>query len=137
MKPLQFISFFFLAYLIFFESCKNSGRPAYPDYKSINAYVIGKEACYSDNTKDYWLVDFNYDPNTSQYGDTIILNGITYTNVVKTKDLASWAKRIGEKLSIDFKTISTNKVQSSGCNLLPSQTYILKELFIIHQFEIR
>lgn len=79
MKLLQFISFFSLACLIFFESCKNNG-PYSPDYKNVKGYVIGKETCNMDDAKDYWLIDLTFFPDTQQYGDTLLLNGTTYTN---------------------------------------------------------
>ncbi|MEJ7677227.1 MAG: hypothetical protein WKG06_05010 [Segetibacter sp.] len=47
-------------------------------------------------------------------GDTLVLNGITYTNVIKTKDLAERLKKIGMPVSMDFKVISANKVETTG-----------------------
>jgi len=104
---------------------------------NVNGYVIGKENCDTDDTKDYWLIDFNYDLNTPQYGDTLILNGITYTNVIKTKELDKKLKQIGLKVFIDFKTITSNKIETTGCNVTMPVTYTLKEIFIIYQGEIR
>ncbi len=122
MKNLHHISILSFLFFICFVSCKNNG-PFSPDYKSVKGYVIGKETCNIDDTKDYWLIDFNYDPNTPQYGDTITLNGTFYTNVVKTKDLDPLAKKIGEKILIDFKTITTDKIVSTVCNVSNPQTY--------------
>lgn len=125
---------FFL--LMFFVSCKNNG-PYSPDYKNVKGYVIGKEICHIDESKDYWLIDLNYLPNTPQYGDTLALNGITYTNVVKTKDLNPLAKKIGERISIDFENISAEKIETTRCDLANSSIYRLKEIYIKNQFEIR
>lgn len=113
-------------------------KPPYiPDFKIALGYVIGKESCTTDETKDYWLVDLTYLPNAPQYGDTLVLNGVTYTNVIKTKDLAERLKKIGMQVSIDFKVISANKVETTGCTIANPVTYNVKELFIINQFEIR
>lgn len=135
MKIPSFILLSSFSYLMFFTSCN---KPPYtPDFNNVNGYVIGKETCSTDDTKDYWLIDFTYDTNTPQYGDTLILNGITYTNVIKTKDLDPKLKRIGLKVFIDFKIITPNKIETTGCNVINPITYRLKEIFIIYQGEIR
>ncbi|MEJ7676392.1 MAG: hypothetical protein WKG06_00625 [Segetibacter sp.] len=64
-----------------------------PIFKIATGYVIGKESCNTDETKDYWLVDLIYLQSAPQYGDTLVLNGITYTNVIKTKDLDERLKK--------------------------------------------
>jgi hypothetical protein len=78
---------------------------------------------------------YNYD--TPQYGDTLILNGRAYTNVIKVKGLDPRLKQIGMTVAFDFKTITADKVQTTGCSVANPITYDLKELFIINQFEIR
>lgn len=116
-------------------SCK---RGAFiPDYTNTGGFVIGRETCKADETEDYWLVDLTFYPNTPQYGDTLILNGTTYTNVVKVKTLASRLKQVGMRVSFDFKTVSPNAIITTGCTVSTPVTYNLKELFIINQFEIR
>jgi len=136
MRHLYFILLLFsFFYSIVFEACKR--EPYSPDYNEANGYVIGKENCDTDDTKDYWLIDFSYNQNTPQYGDTLILNGITYTNVVKTKDLNQGLKLIGLRVVIDFKTITSTEIETIGCNVTNPITYKLKELFIINQGEIR
>ncbi len=136
MKTTHHISVLSFLFFICFVSCKNNG-PYSPDLKNVKGYVIGKETCNIDDTKDYWLIDLTFFPDTPQYGDTLVLNGITYTNAVKTKDLNSSAKKIGEKISIDFKNITSNKIETLDCNVSDPKTYKLKEIFIINQFEIR
>jgi len=118
-----------------FLSCKK--RPFIPDYTNTGGFVIGRETCKTNETEDYWLVDLTFYPNTPQYGDTLILSGITYTNVVKVKTLDQRLKQIGMTVSFDFKTVTPNKVITSGCNVATPVTYDLKELFIINQGEIR
>jgi hypothetical protein len=113
-------------------------KPPYkPDYVNAKGFVIGKETCNSDQQNEYWLIDFTYLQDTPQYGDTLTLNGVIYTNVVKTKGLSERLKEIGMRVSIDFKTITPTKVTTSGCDLSNPVTYGLKELYIINQFEIR
>lgn len=128
-----FLVFFFV--LATFLSCKK--RPFIADYTNTGGYVIGREVCNSNEIEEYWLVDLTYYSNTPQYGDTLILNGVTYTNVVKVKTLDQRLKVIGTKVSFDFKTITPNKVITTGCNVTSPVTYDLKELFIINQGEIR
>jgi hypothetical protein len=113
-------------------------KPPYlADYTNVKGYVIGKETCNLDETKDYWLLDLTFFPDTPQYGDTVLLNGITYTNVVKVKTLVKELKQVGMRVSINFKKIATNKEETKGCTVNNSITYNLKELFIIEQGEIR
>lgn len=126
----------FLAVLVFLYSSCNK-PPAILDYDNVKGYVIGKETCNRDETNDYWLLDLTFFPDTPRYGDTLLLNGITYINVVKVKGLAEQLKQIGMRVSIDFKPITTNKVITTSCTVSNPVTYNLKELFIINQGEIR
>lgn len=129
-----FISIF--AFLLFVNAhCKEQDYIV--DFKNAKGYVVGKESCNADETKDYWLIDLTYLQDAPQYGDTLVLNGIIHTNVIKTKDLAERLKKIGMPVSMDFKVISANKVATTGCIVANQVTYNLKELFIINQFEIR
>jgi hypothetical protein len=122
--------------VLIFSKCNNK-YPFYAPYKNVKGYVIAKETCNTDSTKDYWLIDLTYLPNTPQYGDTLILNNVTYTNVVKTLDLSEQLKHIGTRVSIDFSSISPDRAITYGCNNPNPVTYPLKELYIIYQFEIR
>jgi hypothetical protein len=117
------------------STCKR--QPFIPDYTNTGGFVIGRETCNTNDAEDYWLVDLTYYPNTPQYGDTFSLNGITYTNVVKVKGLDQRLKQIGMRVSFDFKTVTPNKIETTGCSIANPVTYKLKELFIIYQFEIR
>lgn len=112
-------------------------EPYKPDYSSVNGYVIGKETCNNDEKQDYWLIDLTYSSPTPQYGDTLFLNGQYYSNVVKTKGLTDTVKHIGTPVTIDFKTITPDKVITTGCTVPNSVTYPLKEIFVINLFEIR
>jgi hypothetical protein len=131
---LNFISFFIFSLQIS-SSCN---KPPYrPDYKNAKGYVIAKEVCTANEADDYWLIDLTYLNGTPQYGDSLILNGRTYTNVIKTKGLDPRLKQNGMTVSLDFKTITSDKIQTTGCTVTNPVTYDLKELFIINQFEIR
>ena len=133
----KFLSLSIVTFIIVvFLKCGNK-PPFIPDYKNVKGYVIAKEYCNSDSTKDYWLIDLTYLSNTPQYGDTLVLNNIAYTNVVKTKELSDQLKQIGMRVSIDFKVLSTNRVITTDCTINSPITYPLKELFIINQGEIR
>ena len=111
--------------------------PSKADYESIGGYVIGKETCNTDESQDYWLLDFTVYPNSPKIGDTLILNGTTYTNVLKLKGLGPRLKQIGMRVYIDYRIISNSKIITSGCSVPTPETYPLKEIFIINQFEIR
>ena len=65
----QLILYISLSALIL-VSCSNK-EPFIPDYNNIRGYVIGKENCTSDETKDYWLIDFTYGSNNPHVGDTV------------------------------------------------------------------
>jgi hypothetical protein len=121
--------------ILLMTSCNKP--PFIPDYTNAGGYVIAKEVCKANEADDYWLIDLTYYPNTPQYGDTLVLNGTTYTNVIKTKGLDQRLKQIGMKVSLDFKTVTPDKVETTGCSVTNPVTYRLKELFIINQFEIR
>jgi hypothetical protein len=119
-----------------FSSC-NTKQPFKPDYANIGGYVIGNETCSADQTKDYWLLDFTIYPNSPEIGDTLILNGITYNNVLKVKGLDPRLQQIGTRVSIDYKKVSANKIITTGCTVSSPVVYSLKEIYIINQFEIR
>jgi hypothetical protein len=135
MKLLRLSLGLFLVCLLSASSCN---KPPYKaDYENIGGYVIGKETCNSDESQDYWLLDFTVYPNSPKLGDTLILNGTTYTNVLKLKGLDSRLKQIGMRVSIDYRIISSSKIITAGCTVAMPVTYSLKELFILNQFEIR
>ena len=135
MKQLLLLICFCYILLISGSSCKP--EPYIVDYKNIKGYVIGKETCNTDDTKDYWLIDFTYGTRNSVVGDTLLLNGITYTNVLKTNGLDQQLKIIGLRVSIDYTNISSNKITTIGCNVTNFVTYQLKEFTILRQGEIR
>src|SRR5436305_5757462 len=83
-----FSIYLLLGLLVLIYSECNNKHPFYAPYKNVKGYVIGKETCNTDDTKDYWLIDLTYLANTPEYGDTLTLNNVTYTNVVKTLELA-------------------------------------------------
>jgi hypothetical protein len=111
--------------------------PYVPDYKNVKGFVIAKETCNTEVSQDYWLIDLTYWPDTPQYGDTITINNTTFRNVVKVKGLDQRLKQIGMAVSVDFKTVTSNKVETTGCSVQNPVTFRLKELFIINQGEIR
>jgi hypothetical protein len=117
-----------------FLACKD--KPFEPNYEFAGGYVIGKEKCNIDTTKDYWLIDFSVFPVTNGYGDTLILNGIQYNHVVKTTGLDPIFKFIGARVGIRFN-IGNTLVQTSGCLVSNPETYLLKEIQIIAQGELR
>ena len=59
-----------------------------------------------------------------------MINGIEYTNVVKTTGLSDYLRKIGQKVGIDF-LISDRAVVSTGCTVAMPVTYRLKVANII------
>ena len=135
MKLLKLIFSLFSICLFCPASCIK--KPHKPDYDNIAGYVIAKEICNTDENKDYWLLDFTVYPTSPKVGDTVMLNGITFTNVLKVNGLDSRLKQIGKRVSIDYKIITSSAIITSGCTVPTPATYPLKEIFIINQFEIR
>lgn len=123
--------------LLVFNSCSCNKPPYKIDYENIGGIVIGKETCNADESQDYWLLDFTVRANSPQIGDTLFLNGMTYTNVLKVKGLDPRLKEIGMRVSLDYRVISPGKIVTTGCTVSSPVTYDLKELFFINQFEIR
>ncbi|MGH2645517.1 MAG: hypothetical protein ACRDE2_16315 [Chitinophagaceae bacterium] len=114
-----------------FYSCNNK-RPFKIPYEISDGIVIGKENCFVDTAKDYWLINLTVYPNTKQYGDTISLNGVKYTNVVKALGLKAPFNQIGKRVSLSF-TLSKDHVQTDGCDVSSPVTYDLKILKIISE----
>lgn len=137
MNKLRTSLIFLLATFYFIFSSCNTKQPFKPDYSNIGGYVIGNETCNSDQTKDYWLLDFTIYPNSPEIGDTLILNGITYNNVLKVKGLDPRLQQIGTRVSIDYKKVSTHKIITTGCTVSSPVVYSLKEIYVIDQGEIR
>src|SRR5215208_784156 len=118
---------------LYFFCCKN--KPFKPDFENAGGYVIGKEVCNTDTSQDYWLIDLSIFPLQNSYGDSLLLNGITYTHVVKTTGLASQFKIVGTRVDFDFH-LSSFPVQTVNCNVTPA-TYLLKEMQVLRQSELR
>jgi hypothetical protein len=131
MKKIILLSLLFATVL----SCDFTKEPVtVPIYDRISGYVIGKEICHTDTTQDYWLIDFTDSNNSPQIGDTLFLNGITYTNVLKVKGLDEGLGEIGRHILIEYDTVTPDAVISTGCNVSSAVTYSLKEVFIIYQY---
>ena len=125
---------FLLACISELISCKT--EPFKPNFENAGGYVIGKETCNADTSKDFWIIDLSIFPLPNNYGDSLILNGTKYSHVVKTVGLAPQFHFIGARVGFDFH-ISTSPVQTTNCNLANPDTYFLKEMNVINQAEIR
>ena len=61
MKHKLFFRLFFIFFVFFsITGCSHGGLDIVTNYKNIKGTVIGKEICNTDETKDDWLIDFNY-----------------------------------------------------------------------------
>src|SRR5690606_7887913 len=116
-------------------SCRR--EPFKPDFEHAGGYVIGKETCKSNPYSDYWLIDLSHPANVvTTFADTITVDGVFYTNMVKTAELPVTLKTVGKKVSFDFK-LSNGKVETTECTVPVPVTYNLKEMKIIASFIIR
>ena len=123
-----------LACVAWLMSCKT--EPFKPNFENAGGYVIGKETCNVDTSQDFWLIDLSIFPLPNNYGDSLTLNGIKYGHVVKTVGLAPQFKFIGARVGFDFN-LSTSPMQATNCNVTNPDTYLLKEMNVINQAEIR
>lgn len=136
MKTLRLNSTFFtLGILLSLSQFNCKKDPLVLDYINVRGYVIAKETCNTDENLDYWLIDLTMDPNTPQYGTAIVINGIPYSNVVKTKLLATELKSLGKTVFFHFKTTSSIPVITTGCIVTAPVTYSVKEINILEQGE--
>jgi len=117
-----------------FFACKD--KPFKPNYENAGGFVIGKEKCNADTTKDYWLVDLSIFPLQNTYGDTLVFNGITYNHLVKTLELSPEFKFIGARVDFDFH-LSAFAIQTNNCTIVSPFVFILKEMDVLAQGEIR
>lgn len=110
----------------------NNKYPFKSPYEMASGYVIGKESCNEDTSKDYWLIEIvSSSSATQQYGDTLTLNGVKYTNVIKATGLSQTLKIAGEKVGFDFNIAGTATL-TMGCAVDTPKIYKLKLANIIH-----
>lgn len=110
--------------LLMGQSCNK--YPLKSPYYGGTGIVIGKETCNPDPTKDYWLVAIASSSSArQQYGDDLILNGVKYSNVIKTTGLAESLKKEGEKIGFDF-TIEETATLTANCSAGTPVVYKLK-----------
>jgi len=121
----------------FFPSCNNKGNGVLIDEKSLSGYVIGREICHNNAGLDSWIVDFTFMNDQPQVGDTLTIQGVTYTNVVRVKGLDRKLQQPGLPIRVDYKVMTSAPVVPTDCNNPDANVYNLKELTIIFQFEIR
>ncbi|TFB28363.1 hypothetical protein [Pedobacter alluvionis] len=98
------------------SSCKDK-VPFKPPHDGASGTVIAKETCNTDEGKDYWLIEISSSSSVQQqFGDKLTLNGITYTNVIKTTGLPESLKKVGQKVGFDF-TIAGTATSTSNCSV--------------------
>lgn len=123
--------------MLFFLNVSCNKPPYSPPYLVGVGYVIAKETCKNDDLKEYWLIEIqSVATATQQYGDSLTIGGIKYTNVVKSTGLADTLKRIGRKIGFYF-TVSPAAVTTNGCIAVNPITYQLREAFIVSSAEAR
>lgn len=124
--------------VLIFLSCNNKSNGYVNDgEKTLAGYVIGREICHNDINLDSWLVDFTFMNNQEQVGDTLTIQGITYTNVLRVKGLSSGFRQPGFSVRVYYKDITSGPVVPTGCDHPDAEVYNLRELTIIRQSEQR
>jgi hypothetical protein len=94
--------------------------------------VIGKEVCKTDTTNDYWMINITSSSSgQQQFGDTVLINGVQYNNVVKTGGLPNEMKKTGTKIGMDFY-LSKDKKQTSNCTMSFPVLFYLKVAEIVN-----
>lgn len=126
------IVFLFSALLILFTLACKDNSPLKSPYEGAVGTVIAKETCNTDQSKDYWLIEiFSASSEQQQFGDKVTLNGITYTNVIKTAGLPENLKKVGQKVGFDF-TIASTATSTPNCSVTNPVIYTLKIAEFIH-----
>jgi len=82
-----------------------------PDYEIIGCRVIKIYHCSTD-TLCLLVADIPYPSNKGLYDDTLTVDGVLYTGVLKTYDLPLRYQVAGEKLRIEFKVMNS---QANEC----------------------
>ncbi len=82
-------------------------------YEGIAGRVIKIEYCATD-TLVMVASDIPYPSNKRQYTDTLTVNGVLYTGVIKTYDLSLRYQTLGQKIVIDFDVINSQPKECTG-----------------------
>lgn len=118
-----------LLFSIISHGCSENKPPFKPDYEIGVGLVIGKEKCYKDTTKNFWLIDMTGpNPSGKTYGNSISFEGNRYINVVKSPFLKNKELLIGKKYVFDFNLIE--KTETPGCDNENSNIYLLSSIEI-------
>jgi hypothetical protein len=93
---------------IFIITANACSREPYVDTLTVIGLgvVIGKDDCTGNILTDYVVIALNHPGNTWHEGDTLFVNGIQYTNVVKVavQNPADHVLRtIGQKVAFKFE----------------------------------
>jgi hypothetical protein len=96
--------------------------------------IIAKESCSGDSLNEYWVIDLYHQANTFKNGDSLFVNGIQYSNVVKGivyNPSAVITFKIGQKVGFDFEKKlpiqNTRTCSTSNPILYPVKQIIIKE----------
>jgi hypothetical protein len=99
------------------------------DDEFIDGYIIGRESCYQNDSLNYWLIDCTVRPawQTPQIGDTVVIDTIRYTNVIKIKNLPPDLQLIGLPIAIAYLVIKEKNI-TGGCNVATPEVYYVREI---------
>jgi hypothetical protein len=81
--------------------------------ENIAGRVIKVEYCATD-TLCLIASDILYPSNKRQYTDTLTVNGVLHTGVIKTYGLSLRYQTLGQKLAIGFEVISSQPKECTG-----------------------
>ena len=120
---------YFIAMLVSFVTVGCYKPPEEDDTQFIDGYVIGRESCYQDGSLNYWLIDCTVRARwqTPQIGDSLIIDSVQYSNVIKLKSLPSELGIIGMPIAIGYTAVKERSI-SVGCNITSPTVYYLREI---------
>jgi hypothetical protein len=84
-----------------------------PDYEIVGCRVIKTESCSTD-TLCLLVADIPYPSNKRLYDDTLTVDGVQYTGVLKTHNLPPRYQLLGEKLRIEFNVRNSQANECAG-----------------------
>jgi hypothetical protein len=118
------IFFIMLSVNVLLSTCRPNNTS---DVDNIAGYVIARETCYQDEPLNAWLLDCTVRALTPQLGDTLVIDNVQYTNVIRIRNLEPDLQQIGVAVSVYYSELSGKKV-SGNCDVASPKVYALREI---------
>lgn len=92
--------------------------------------VITEERCHSDRSQNRWLVELRQDAS-GHTGDSLSVNSDRFVNLVKVARLPDSLRVPNTPIMFTYDYYSSDQVKGT-CNVNPSQSYFLHEMFLVN-----